>query len=211
MFIEEARWIRDALQNASIRKPCTVLDIGSSTVTYRTEVQPHIHKYVHQPLLDAGCKITFADAKDEDGVDMVVDLADGKLPDSVFSNTFGLVICCNILEHVLDREIFTRNLVRFCENGGHLLLTVPRQYPKHNDPIDTMYRPGITQLFDDIKQYAGIEIVSASSLRIDDKQYYRTPEVRRLKKLTLFRLRRLLRWYIRPMRWRVTCMLLRLI
>jgi SAM-dependent methyltransferase len=207
MFIEEARLVESMLATLDLPEAAAVLDIGSSDLHHRTVVQPHIDRHLHEPLRQRGAIITYLDLKNKPGVDVVLDLSDPQLPDSVFDRQYDLIICCNILEHVADRDVFVRNLFRFAADGTYLMLTVPRSYPKHDDPIDTMYRPSIRDLTDFVLGHRACSVLTARELAIADKSYYRFKAGRRLKKLTLFRLRRLLRWYIKPLRWKVTCAL----
>ena len=51
------------------------------------------------------------------------------------------VLCCNILEHVADREAFARVCDQILSPGGTIVVSVPQSYPLHMDPIDTYYRP----------------------------------------------------------------------
>lgn len=208
MFRAEARWINAELDSADIGNILTVLDVGASDFNYRTVVQPHIHELIHKPLLDKGCKISFLDIKDNAGVDIVADLTSIELSDALFSKTFDLILCCNLLEHVTQRDVFIRNLLRFSHHGTLLVATVPCAYPQHADPIDTMYRPSVKQLIHFIESHAKCNVIKGKELVIDDKEYYVLKPTRKLDYLLLRPVSRLLRWYIRPYRWKVSCSLL---
>lgn len=208
VFIEEAEWIERALGKIAISDATRVLDVGSSDLHFRTVLQPHISQQIHEPLIEKGAHIRFLDIKEHEGVDIVLDLADADLPASAFASTYDLILCCNILEHVLDRDIFIRNLLRFTHDGAHLLLTVPRVYFKHNDPIDTMYRPTVSALENFMHSYGKFDVVTAQDLVITDKQYYRFKAGRWLNRINMRPLRMLMRWYLKPLRWRITCVLL---
>ena len=54
---------------------------------------------------------------------------------------FRALLCCNVLEHVRDPGEFARRCGTLVMSGGVLAVTVPRSYPHHSDPIDTLYRP----------------------------------------------------------------------
>lgn len=208
MFAEEAQWIEKALEKLDLPDTTTVLDIGSSDTHYRTTVQPHIDRHIHQPLIKKGVNIHFLDMKEHEGVDIALDLADKSLPDTVFSDSYSLILCCNILEHVADRDIFIHNLLRFASDSTRLMLTVPRVFPKHNDPIDTMYRPSISELKKSIDRHAKCNVIEAQELVITEKEYYQYSAGRWLHRINLLPLRMILRWYLKPLRWKVTCMLL---
>jgi hypothetical protein len=55
------------------------------------------------------------------------------------------LLCCNLLEHVLDPERLALHCLELLPRGGLLFVTVPFSYPYHRDPIDTMYRPDPTR------------------------------------------------------------------
>ncbi|MBL8202137.1 MAG: hypothetical protein JNK40_14305 [Chromatiales bacterium] len=210
MFVEEAAWIAARLAALDLPPGTRVLDIGSSTLEYRTVRQPHITELVHKPLLARGCTIDCADLKEGEGVDLVVDLSRPGLPASVFARPYDLVICSNILEHVVDRGTFIGNVLRFCAAGGALLCTVPRTFPHHADPIDTMYRPTADELARFILERAAGRVEAAGILRIDDWSYYDYRPGRILDYLLARSLRMRLRWHLVPLRWKVSCVLLRI-
>ena len=208
MFKEEARWLNAAIGGVDISPSTTVLDIGASNLEYRTVIQPHIHEFIHKPILDRGADIKFMDIKNDLGVDIVIDLTLDDLPDHMFSKKFDVIICCNILEHVRKRDVFIRNLLRFSRPGTLLVVTVPLVFPKHADPIDTMYRPTADQLIDFIRAYTKCKVISSNELVITEREYYVLKPGRILDYLLLRSFRSLARWYIKPLRWKVACALL---
>lgn len=207
MFVEETLWIRDVLEKELPEGDYEILDIGSSSLEYRTKTQPHIYKNIHRPLERRGCAITYADIKNDAGIDMVIDLSADNLPESFFEKQYDLVICCNILEHVVNRGVFLKNLARFVKKGGYALFTVPRRYPKHNDPIDTMYRPTPKALLEDIENYMEIRDEKQAVLSIKQKRYYTRRPGRILDYLTLKPFWYIWRYYLGFMCWQVTCVL----
>ncbi len=208
MFKEEARWISKVLSEADIKPSATVLDIGASDLKFRTVTQPHIHEFIHKPLLEKGVRLNFLDIKNEAGVDIVADLTSSNLADSQFSKAFDLIICCNILEHVRDRVTFMRNVIRFSHTSSLLMVTVPLVYPKHNDPIDTMYRPTAKQLVEFVRTLTKCHVLKMEELTITDKEYYIEKPGRKLDYLLMREYRALIRWYVKPWRWKVSCALL---
>jgi SAM-dependent methyltransferase len=211
MFKEEARWISAAIVNTKIKSPIKVLDVGASNIEFRTVRQPHIHELVHKPLLTRGFAISYLDIKKDKGIDIEVDLSLSDLPAKLFSNTYDLIICCNILEHVSCREVFLRNLLRFSRPGTLLIVTVPLVFPKHNDPIDTMFRPTVKQLTKLIGSHARCKVIESEELSITEKEYYVLKPGRILDYLLLRSPRMLARWYVKPLRWKVTCVLLEML
>ena len=74
MFTEESLWIREVLATLPIHADFKVIDIGSSNLGYRTTVQPHIAENIFKPLESKGVTITCLDIKDDEGIDLVLDL-----------------------------------------------------------------------------------------------------------------------------------------
>lgn len=64
---------------------------------------------------------------------------DQPLPDELLSITrggFDLVLCTEVLEHVLDWPAAWANLHRLLAPGGRLIITCPFIYPLHEEPYD---------------------------------------------------------------------------
>ena len=59
---------------------------------------------------------------------------------------FRSVFCSNVLEHVSHREAICSLLLSIVPAGGYLCISVPYSYYYHPDPIDTGFRPDITEL-----------------------------------------------------------------
>lgn len=66
---------------------------------------------------------------------------DGSLPCTLFTVApFDLLVCTEVLEHVLNWEVAWRNLSLLSKEGGYLLVTVPFLYRLHEEPHD-YWRP----------------------------------------------------------------------
>ncbi len=80
------------------------------------------------------------------------------------------LLCCNLLEHVVDRELLARHCLDLLPPGGLAFVTVPFSYPYHRDPIDTMYRPSpdeLARLFADARLLDGAILGAGLSYRDD--------------------------------------------
>lgn len=77
------------------------------------------------------------DAKSGEGIDVVMDATELYR----LNMTFDLVLCFNLLEHLSNIPMVITGLKKVARNGGYLLITVPRRYPYHPDPIDNFLRP----------------------------------------------------------------------
>lgn len=193
MFKEESIWIREILKNLDSSEINNVLDVGSSTLEFRTQTQPHIDKNVFGPLRDKGTSISYMDKKSGEGIDYVSDIE--SMSADRMEKKFSLVICCSLLEHIKNPEKTCSLLVALVKPGGFLLVTVPRSYRYHPDPIDTMFRPSMKQL---ISMFSGMEILSKRVVHIKDKKRYRLSGISEV-----FR-------YIIPLfNWKVNCLFMR--
>lgn len=149
---EEAAWIGAILARLGPERVSPLLELGSSTLEFRTVEKPHIDALIHRPLRESGVRIVHADLKDGPGIDISGDIYDPAVREAVKAVGARSILCCNILEHLTDREAFLRTCDEVLTPGGVLVVTVPRSYPLHLDPIDTYYRPtpeGIIALLPD--------------------------------------------------------------
>ena len=145
MLEAEAHWLAQRLAVVPDDELGAVLNVGSSTLLFRTQVQPFIDASVIGPLRARGIDIIHLDIRADAGVDLVGDLTDAAgspaLVAAIRARGVRTLVCSNLLEHVVDRVAFCRQLEQLLPPGGRLLLTVPHGYPHHPDPIDTGYRP----------------------------------------------------------------------
>jgi hypothetical protein len=123
-----------------------LLNLGSSTRTFREVEQPHIEAQLFGPLREAGIVTLHSDLKAGDGIDLAGDILDPDFVAALKARGFRSVLLANVLEHVRDRA----ELIAACEDivgpGGLVLATVPASHPYHADPIDTGYRPSPAEL-----------------------------------------------------------------
>ena len=142
MFLEESVWIREVLEKAGLRAGMTLLNMGSSTERFRRLDQPFIDHEIIQPLLQRGVRIVHVDARRDEGVDVVCNLADPATePEAVGLEPAHAILASNLLEHVLNRDLVLERIMRLTRPGGVVVVTVPNLYRFHAGSIDTMYRP----------------------------------------------------------------------
>jgi SAM-dependent methyltransferase len=141
MFKAEASWLSRLLAAHDAATLSPLLNIGSSTKTFREVEQPWTDRILFAPLRERGVQLIHLDAKEGDGIDIKADvLADADLP-RIKAFRPKSILCCNILEHVVDPAALARRCQEIVGPGGLIFVTVPYSYPFHRDPIDTMYRP----------------------------------------------------------------------
>ena len=145
MHLEEAIWINDII-NKNQKNIKKLLNVGSSTAKFRKILQPHIDKYIFKNLREKKIEVLHLDYKKDDGVDIQCDILNSEEVSNVSNKNFDTVICSNLLEHVEDIKLTCDNLSKILKSDGIMILTVPYVYPKHNDPIDNLFRPSPDKL-----------------------------------------------------------------
>ena len=65
-------------------------------------------------------------------VDVVADIESIPLP----AESFDLLLCSEVLEHVSNTTAAFAELARLCKTGGSIVLTTPFTYPLHEEPQD---------------------------------------------------------------------------
>ncbi|RKH43830.1 methyltransferase type 11 [Corallococcus sicarius] len=166
MLKAEARWLSRALQALDVARVSPLLNVGSSTRYFREVQQPYIDRDLFAPWRRKGGHVVHQDLKPDEGVDVVGSLVDPECLARIGALGVRSVCCTSVLEHVEDRAGFARRLSSLVAPGGVLLVTVPRAFPWHPDPIDTMFRPTVDELaalFPDLRRVAG-EVVPCGTL-----------------------------------------------
>lgn len=161
MLRNEARWLRRELASLPIEDLSPLLSIGSGTAEFRQDRQPWIEGEVFGPFQRRGGVVVHHEHQPGAGVDLVGDLSDAAFLSSLERLDVRSVLCANVLEHLPDIEPVARALTNAVAPGGYLAVTVPRAYPYHPDPIDTMLRPspaGLAALFPDMDCLASDEV-----------------------------------------------------
>ena len=141
MFDIESRWVGDRLAAYPAPQISPLLNVGSSTAEFRETAQPWTERNIFTPLSERGVEIVHLDARAGAGIDIRADLLDEADFARIGFGRYRALLCCNILEHVRDPGEFARRCVELVAPGGVIVVTVPRSYPRHGDPIDTLYRP----------------------------------------------------------------------
>jgi hypothetical protein len=146
MLINEARWIQEQLEQIDAHLLSPMLNIGSSTLDFRESVQPWINDYIFDPLHRRGVEVRHLDIMPGEGVDIVGDITVQAVIDGIARQQFRSILCSNLLEHVSDVHRICAAIEAVAPTNGHVIVTVPRRFPYHPDPIDMMFRPDLSQL-----------------------------------------------------------------
>ena len=207
MRIEEARWIDLCLaRHAPAIDPQSpspspsqpvLLNLGSGTAQARERAKPYIDQLTLAPLRGKGWRIVHSDLQQGEGIDLSGDMFDPAFQQQLQALQPGLVMFCNVFEHLPAklRAQAPATLERILAPGGLLLITVPRSYPYHADPIDTLYRPTPQEVAALFPRMEVIETQVVDSESYGD-EFLRGSLWRRTRKVL-----RLLFPFVRPKRW----------
>jgi hypothetical protein len=146
---EEAVYLGAWLSRHAAAELSPLIELGASTQAF-LETHPHVEKNLLGPLVQRGIRIVKTDLQPGPHIDITGDIYDPAVQAKLKAVGAKCILCCNIFEHVADRETFARVCDGILSPGGTIVVTVPRSYPLHMDPIDTYYRPKpreIAQLF----------------------------------------------------------------
>jgi hypothetical protein len=128
----------------------SVLSVGSGDRDFRSRFQPWIDGEVFDRLDEREIPVLHHEMVAAEGVDVVGDLRDESVRAGLSRRGVRTILCLNVLEHVPEPDMVVLAIEAALPPGGRAILTVPRRYPYHADPIDTMFRPSpeeLAQLF----------------------------------------------------------------
>lgn len=128
------------------------------------------HSLVMAELRRRGGRVVLHELATTDGIDVAGDLLLEETWLRLRAAGFRSLLCANLLEHLEDRRRLVELVQQHLPPGGYLLVTVPRRYPYHTDPIDTRYRPTPVQL---AAAFEGLELV-------DERLVWSSPALLRL-------------------------------
>lgn len=146
MLVQESRWFAAQFGAVADDALFPLLNVGSSTEAFRTQDQPWIDQNVFSPMRARHGRVIHLDMKRAPGVDLTGDVTSVAFQRELRGLGVRSVMCSNLLEHVGDRESIARALVEVLPPRGLMFVSCPYRYPRHEDPIDNLFRPGADQL-----------------------------------------------------------------
>jgi hypothetical protein len=195
VLIEEARWIGARLAAIPDDELFPLLNVGSSTLAYRTVEQPHLQQEIFGPLSARGGKVWHTDVKPDPGVDVVGDFMQPEFVAELGRLGARSLLVANVLQHVADPVAVATALAPIVPAGGFVVAAVPRQFPYTDDPFDNMFRPDVQEL---AAVFPGTELVEGAE--VSAGAWGRWNPIERGRTRTRFALRLLTPFY-RPRRW----------
>lgn len=145
MLRAEAAWLARRLERAPTEQLSPLLSVGSGHAELRA-TQPWLEELVYEPLTRRGVRVLHHELEPAPGVDVAGDLTDARFLERLAGLELRSVMCCNVLEHVPDPAGIAGTLGGLVPPGGYLFASVPRRYPYHPGPIDTLLRPSVDEL-----------------------------------------------------------------
>ena len=209
MLYEEAQWVGNRIQQY-FKAGDSILNLGSSTSDLREVRQSHMCEFIFEPTQKAGIHIVHTDIATGEGVDIVGDLTDPMFLEELKKKNWNGLLCCNLLEHLVDRQPIVNAISDLLKTGDKLIITVPFNYPYHLDPIDTLYRPSISELkelFSKLQFIKGEELIARRKVSRHGKPGYHKNYFQQLKNdppLFINLLIRCLLPFYKPKMWYVT-------
>jgi hypothetical protein len=158
---QEADWITRtlALWPAERLSPC--LNLGCGYVAEWRDQGMFLE------LRRRGLELIHVDRNPFPGVDIACDLFERDCQDRLKSLHPRSALLTNVLEH-LPRQLLGRvpSILReILAEDGILIVAVPRSFPYHADPIDTLYRPSADELAG-LFAPAGFELLRSETLQL---------------------------------------------
>lgn len=146
MLFKESVWIRERIEillsQVQIKK---VVNLGSSSANFSSNHQSYIFENVFEKL-ESLSQVINIDIRDEPGVDLVLDFLNKRSQVLIRELQADLTLVCNLLEHLESAEVGIEALKEIIKPGSFLVLTGPRVFPFHPDPIDNRFRPSKRKL-----------------------------------------------------------------
>jgi hypothetical protein len=166
MLRGEAGWLSRRLEALPAEDLSPLLSVGSGHAELRA-TQPWIDRLVYEPLARRGVRVLHHELEPAPGVDVAGDLTDPAFLARLAELEVRSLMCCNVLEHVPQPSEVAVAIERALPPGGYAFVTVPRRYPYHPGPIDTMLRPSPSELrglFPSLEEVEAAEIRTESLL-----------------------------------------------
>jgi hypothetical protein len=165
----EARWLGKAIETLP-EEAFPLLNLGSSTKEFRSISHPWVAREIFDPMASVGHAVIHTDIKDGEGVDLVADFTDASDRLTIKKTNLRSILCSNMLEHLpMPPKQAAAFIAQLCPPGGWLIVTAPRKYGYHADPIDNGFRPTPEELAD---LFPDFDVVAAQEVRCRRGAFY---------------------------------------
>jgi hypothetical protein len=145
MLPKEAKWINTVINNNLLGVDGAVINLGSSSLDFINYNQPYIKDLILEPLLKR-FQVTNVDIKSDTNVQLVANFLTEAGQTLIRDKGAKVFLVCNLLEHIPNAIDGIEKLKTLMEPKTYLILTGPKSFPYHPDPIDNMFRPSISEI-----------------------------------------------------------------
>lgn len=149
MLLNESIWIKEKLKVVINAKAFHILNVGSSTLEYRTKFQPFIQQNIFSQIPNEKKNVIHLDMKAAAGVDLVGDLYDDQFLEKVKQLRIKSILCNNLLMY-LDSSLRNKLAQIFFEllpADGFLIVTNSHIFPAAPDPKEAYYRADPEEMY----------------------------------------------------------------
>ena len=161
MLLKEAKWINNIINVHLKNVGGTAINLGSSSLDFIKYNQPYIESLVLNPL-SRNLKLINVDIKIDSNVQIVANFLTQAGQEKIKEQQAKVFLVSNLLEHIPDALNGIDQLKKIIEPNSYLILTGPKSFPYHPDPIDNMFRPKLNEinaLFEEEFRVIALDIV----------------------------------------------------
>lgn len=144
MLIEESRFIKVLIEGLPGEK-LTILNFGSQKKK-RLKEQPYIYENIILPVLKKNHHLINLDLYEDEGVDIIGDIMEDDVFRKLKDLHINVLFLFNVLEHVTDIKSICARLQEIMPSGAKIFISVPHSFPRHDDPIDNLWRPSPSEI-----------------------------------------------------------------
>jgi hypothetical protein len=134
--------LSEMINNLSNKDEIIILNLGSQVQNFNDLQQPYIYNYIFRELKsNSKIKIVNIDLQNLPGVDVIMDLTNESDYIKIRQYLPDILIISNLLEHVRSVDLVLANLAKHLQGDYQVIVSGPRIFPYHADPIDNLFRP----------------------------------------------------------------------
>ena len=146
MLLNEAKWINNIITRRLNNFNGNVVNLGSSSLDFIKYNQPYIEYLVVKPL-SKNFKLVNVDVKIDSNIQLTADFLTDSGQETIKELHAKVFLVSNLLEHIPNALDGINQLKKLVEPNSYIILTGPKSFPYHPDPIDNMFRPKLTEIY----------------------------------------------------------------
>jgi hypothetical protein len=146
MLLNEAKWINNIIASHLNNFNGTAVNLGSSSLDFIKYNQPYIENLVLKPI-SKNFKLINVDVKVDSNIQLVADFLTDSGQKTIKEQHAKVFLVSNLLEHIPAALDGINQLKKLVESNSYIILTGPKSFPYHPDPIDNMFRPKLREIY----------------------------------------------------------------